>query len=212
MMKKSKISITGILLIIVLLVGILLSLIRYQLMSSNMIVISELNVIVTSRLISILYYFCIFLLNNAIYFLLIIYIILNMIIKNEKTMMIIKIFTFLLMGVFLVYSLVSSTTTLITLFGTEYMIKLSIINLCGMTANIMIMLGIMIYIINSIPNGRVLYFINTVLMIGNILFSLLISVASIILSEIDFFLFVSIIYTLVIFIARLLIPIYFYNN
>ncbi|MBO4245111.1 MAG: hypothetical protein J5892_00015 [Bacilli bacterium] len=211
-MKKNKFSITGIALIIFLLISFLLTLLRYQFIGNNIVVLSGLNIVIFSRLVSILYFIFNFILNNGIYFLLIIYIILNMLIKNEKAMMAIRIIIFLLMGGFLIYLFVSDIVTLINLFGTSYLFMIGIINVLLMIANLMIMLSIMIYIINSIPNGRLLYFINTVLMAAFIVLSLLCNIALLFLSTFNFYLIVSILYTMVILVVRILIPLYFYHN
>ena len=211
-MKKNKFSITGIALIIFLLISFLLTLLRYQFIGNNIVVLSGLNIVIYSRLVSILYFIFNFILNNGIYFLLIIYIILNMLIKNEKAMMAIRIIIFLLMGGFLIYLFVSDIVTLINLFGTSFLFVIGIINVLLMIANLMIMLSIMIYIINSIPNGRLLYFINTVLMAAFIVLSLLCNIALLFLSTFNFYLIVSILYTMVILVVRILIPLYFYHN
>lgn len=186
-------NITGIILIILLVPVMFGFLLTYHI-SSNSIFLFLFNII------------SYFIAHNGIYLILIGFIILNMFVKNKQALMVIKIITFLLMGMVLVYGLVYDITFVISALDSG--LKILFLEALNMIAAIVLRICVMVYVINTIPNGQVSYIFNTILFISLALFTLLISLTTI--NELSIYAVFRIVYLFLVLVTRFVIALYFY--
>ena len=186
-------NITGIILIILLLPVMFGFLLTYHI-SFNSIFLFLFNII------------SYFIAHNGIYLILIGFIILSMFVKNKQALMVIKIITFLLMGMVLVYGLVYDITFVISALDSG--LKILFLEAINMIAAIVLRICLMVYVINTIPNGQVSYICNTILFISLALFTLLISLTTI--NELSIYAIFRIVYLFLVLITRFVIALYFY--
>ena len=186
-------NITGIILIILLLPVMFGFLLTYHI-SFNSIFLFLFNII------------SYFIAHNGIYLILIGFIIFSMFVKNKQALMVIKIITFLLMGMVLVYGLVYDITFVISALDSG--LKILFLEALNMIAAIVLRICLMVYVINTIPNGQVSYICNTILFISLALFTLLISLTTI--NELSIYAIFRIVYLLLVLITRFVIALYFY--
>ena len=120
--------------------------------------------------------------------------------------MIIKIVTFLLMGIIVVYGFVYDVTFIISVIdggiSALFLVTLSTI------ASLALKALLMIYVISTLTNNKITYICNTILYVSLSIFSLFISLA--LISNINLYTIIEILYLVLLFITRLLIALYFY--
>ena len=181
-MKKSKIIVSILLIIAALLFFIVPLLVNGIYNYNNIIRIGALNIQYAGYL-----HFAIIVIRKIInYGILLIFLILNMFLKDKPKMIFNAIIGFLMILI-LGFNLTALIISYIGLYYHEVVVILGIIDVI----DIFITLSIVIYIFNSIPNGSVIFFVNTIinvaLVIAKILFTIvLLLVSSSVLSDLIF--------------------------
>lgn len=205
-MKKSKL-IVSILLIILLLLFIFIPTIAYGIITHHSVIqVGPLNIL-ANNFITVLIYFIRRLIR---YGMLILFLVLNLILKDKKKM----IFNAILGCIMILIIGFNAIATLISYYQVFEYPQLFLFELNEFTS-ILIMASIVVYIFNSIPNGSVLFFVNTILNISLIIAKILFMIVILCMSSGGAFIFTSaynIIFVLLLITIDGLFIFYFWKN
>ena len=205
-MKKSKL-IVSILLIILLLLFIFFQTTTYYLSIRHSIIEIEFLNATFNVFTTIFVYFIRRLIRYGI---LILFLVLNLFLKDKKKM----IFSAILGCVMILMIGFNTISTLISYYQVFENPRLFLFELNEFTS-ILIMASIVVYIFNSIPNGSVLFFVNTILNISLIIAKILFMIVILFMSSGGAFIFNSaynIIFILLLITIDGLFIFYFWNN
>ena len=205
-MKKSKL-IVSILLIILLLLFVLIPTIAYGVITHYSVIQVGSFYISVNNFIIVLIYFIRRLIRYGI---LILFLVLNQILKDKKKM----IFSAITGCIMILIIGFNAIATLINYYQVFEYPQLFIFEL-NEFVSILIMVSIVVYIFNSIPNGTVLFFINTIFNISLIIAKILFTIVILSMKSGGAFMLsaaYNVIYILLLIIIDVLFIIYFWKN